>query len=306
MITALPSSVTPFASSQHGYSPGGTEKPAATVAATPQLVPMAVPPPHFLISPGGGYTLLPSVAPINGGEVLGGIASLHPLGQFAGHGRPVTAIPYYDIYHQHQQAQQQQQQDGSAHSPAQAHGVITGGDGAIPNGGTTTVRKPPESKTTTSVPPPPPPLVPVTTTPLSPGETPSPSTPKRRRSNSGGSCLSPEDSSNRFDQSSLEAEEHSVQVKKERSGGEELLQSCNRSNSDSRVDEAGTSTGGGSNSSYQISALIDVPTSLTRSSRTSSLSSSLSSFRFGGSLSTLWASQLSLSGARVPNMKSTG
>lgn len=59
--------------------------------------------------------------------------------------------------------------------------------------------------------------------------------------------------------------------------------------------------------SYPVQALVDIPMNapLTRSSRTSSLSSSLSSFRFGGSLSQLWASQMSLT-ARMPNMKSTG
>lgn len=53
---------------------------------------------------------------------------------------------------------------------------------------------------------------------------------------------------------------------------------------------------------YSINALIDVPNSL---SRTSSLSSSLSSFRFGGSLSQLWATSLS-SLRKMPSMKSTG
>ncbi len=59
--------------------------------------------------------------------------------------------------------------------------------------------------------------------------------------------------------------------------------------------------------SYPVQALVDIPMNapLTRSSRTSSLSSSLSSFRFGGSLSQLWASQMSLT-ARMPNVKSTG
>ena len=57
---------------------------------------------------------------------------------------------------------------------------------------------------------------------------------------------------------------------------------------------------------YAINALIDIPNSLTRSSRTSSLSSSLSSFKFGGSLSQLWATSLSSLSRKVPNMKSTG
>lgn len=56
---------------------------------------------------------------------------------------------------------------------------------------------------------------------------------------------------------------------------------------------------------YSINALIDVP-SLTRSSRTSSLSSSLSSFRFGGSLSQIWATSLNSLSGKLNNMKSTG
>lgn len=78
-----------------------------------------------------------------------------------------------------------------------------------------------------------------------------------------------------------------------------------RRNSDSNLEETAASS---SSKSYQISALIDIPpmaAPLNRASRTSSLSSSLSSFRFGGSLSQLWASQISLSG-KINNMKSTG
>lgn len=78
-----------------------------------------------------------------------------------------------------------------------------------------------------------------------------------------------------------------------------------RRNSDSNLEETAASS---SSKSYQISALIDIPPMappLNRASRTSSLSSSLSSFRFGGSLSQLWASQISLSG-KINNMKSTG
>lgn len=58
--------------------------------------------------------------------------------------------------------------------------------------------------------------------------------------------------------------------------------------------------------SYPINALIDVPGSLNRGSRTSSLSSSLSSFRFGGSLSQIWATSLSSLSGKLHNMKSTG
>lgn len=78
-----------------------------------------------------------------------------------------------------------------------------------------------------------------------------------------------------------------------------------RRNSDSNLEET---TASSSSKSYQISALIDIPPMappLNRASRTSSLNSSLSSFRFGGSLSQLWASQISLSG-KINNMKSTG
>lgn len=99
-------------------------------------------------------------------------------------------------------------------------------------------------------------------------------------------------------QESMDAQESRVEVKKE---PEELLRTCTRRNSDSNMEESSMS----SKNPYPISALIDVPTSLTRSSRTSSLSSSLSSFRFGGSLSTLWASQVSL-GGKMSNLKSTG
>ena len=56
---------------------------------------------------------------------------------------------------------------------------------------------------------------------------------------------------------------------------------------------------------YSINALIDIP-SLNKSSRTSSLSSSLSSFRFGGSLSQIWATSLSSLSGKLNNMKSTG
>ena len=80
-----------------------------------------------------------------------------------------------------------------------------------------------------------------------------------------------------------------------------------RRSSDSNLEEVGSS----SSRSYQVSALIDAPpmtAALNKASRTSSLSSSISSFRFGGSLSQLWASQLSsqISLGKINNMKSTG
>lgn len=99
-----------------------------------------------------------------------------------------------------------------------------------------------------------------------------------------------------------EVRERSVDIKRESMVTEDVvLPNCTRRNSDSNVEEASSSV---AKNCYPINALIDVPTSLTRSSRTSSLSSSLSSFRFGGSLSQRWASQLSLS--KLPNIKSTG
>jgi len=81
-----------------------------------------------------------------------------------------------------------------------------------------------------------------------------------------------------------------------------LLHSARR-NSDSNLEESVSSA----SKSYQISALIDVPpmvSALNRASRTSSLSSSISSIRFGGSLNQLWPPTLSV--GKVNDMKSTG
>lgn len=267
-----------------------------TTAGT-HLVPMAtVPPPHFLI-PGAGYTLLPS---LNGCEAFGGLASIHP---FAGATRPITALPYYspssDLVLQQQRQQQQERaargisgvQNGTANSK---HGIAS-----------------PPSAGSASMPP---------------ASCPSPTTPAtpRRISDSNSAAATPSQACKRHSpgQSShdgaspretkssevaMEAEaEEDVDVKEEPTADEtEAHHSCARTrrNSDSKVEESSSSK-----NSYPISALIDAPTSLTRSSRTSSLSSSLSSFRFGGSLNTLWAaSQMNLSG-KVPNpsMKSTG
>ena len=86
-----------------------------------------------------------------------------------------------------------------------------------------------------------------------------------------------------------------AKVKKE---GNETM--CSRRKSDA------TTTGEENNLSYPVSALVDIPSSLTRASRTSSLSSSLSTVRFGGSLSQLWATSLSSLSGKLNNMKSTG
>ena len=99
-------------------------------------------------------------------------------------------------------------------------------------------------------------------------------------------------------QHTSETSDHPLQVKQETSGSEER-QSCTqqlKSNPPSEEPQP----------SYPINALIDMPGSLNRGSRTSSLSSSLSSFRFGGSLSQLWAASLNSLSGKVPNMKSTG
>ena len=94
-----------------------------------------------------------------------------------------------------------------------------------------------------------------------------------------------------------ESSEQSLQIKQENTTTEEK-QSCTQRTS--------PSSSGDTQASYPINALIDMPGSLNRGSRTSSLNSSLSSFRFGGSLSQLWAASLSSLSGKVPNMKSTG
>ena len=92
----------------------------------------------------------------------------------------------------------------------------------------------------------------------------------------------------------------SVLVKRE--GSSENVSCSKRRRSDTSLEDEEPRPAA---SSYPINALIDIPGGLTRASRTSSLSSSLSSFRFGGSLSQLWAASLS-SLSKIPNMKSTG
>lgn len=94
-----------------------------------------------------------------------------------------------------------------------------------------------------------------------------------------------------------ESSEQSLQIKQENTSSEEKQSCTQRTN---------PSSSGDTQASYPINALIDMPGSLNRGSRTSSLNSSLSSFRFGGSLSQLWAASLSSLSGKVPNMKSTG
>ena len=272
-------------------------------AAGARLVPMAtVPPPHFLI-PGAGYTLVPS---LNGCDTFGGIASIHP---FAGATRPITALPYYSPSSELVQQQQQQQQ-----LYARMHGVISGvqnGTGNLSEAkhSISNVASPP-STGSTSIPP----------TSCDSPTTPADATTARRMSDSTSAADTPSRARKRplrrrssYDGTSPSElrvamdtdDEEDVDVKEEPLADDtNTHHSCARTrrNSDSTIEESSSSK-----NPYPINALIDVPSSLTRSSRTSSLSSSLSSFRFGGSLSTLWASQMSLSGkVPNPNMKSTG
>ena len=267
MLTAIPTST--FTSSRHEQVQGGMEKVATAAAATPHLVPMAaVQPPHFLIGPGGGYTFLPSMAPLSGSEPF---ASLRPIGQFTAHGRPITAIPYYapgELYQRNLLSGIQN--DRNTHSAS----------------------TPPERKPTVGG------FPPSSSSPLGSGsgESSESITAATPETHTPESSPSPEEEA--------EEQEMEADVKTELPIDEPVQSSCARRSSDSKIEETSTKN------NYPINALIDVPvpTSLSRSSRTSSLSSSLSSFRFGGSLSTLWASQLSLSGARIsgPSMKSTG
>lgn len=301
MLTAVPTSTAAFspnspqASARVDPSSHSMDKVAAA-AVTPQLVPMtAMPPPHFLINPGTGYTLVPSVTPLNGKETFGSITSLHPMGQFAGITRPVTAIPYYqtpvDLYQPSSSPQRQQpEQTHTRTHPTSPPSVIVSDLAA--NGKGSPESKPDISSGSDS------------STSGSPGN-------GTLTDSFSGSCeevntvtmvgSSPTTIRTATGTMAREAERR-VDIKQEPMVTEDVvLSNCTRRNSDSNVEDMSSAA----KNSYPISALIDVPTSLTRSSRTSSLSSSLSSFRFGGSLSHLWASQLSLSG-KLPNMKSTG
>lgn len=94
-----------------------------------------------------------------------------------------------------------------------------------------------------------------------------------------------------------------VKVKKETN---EPMCTIRNASKDSSGSTASNSSESDNKISYPVSALIDLPGSLTRGSRTSSLSSSLSTVRFGGSLSQLWAASLSSLSGKLNNMKSTG
>ena len=287
MLTAVPTSTAAFTGNPSGaLAPNPSDMDKVTAATvTPQLFPVAaMPPPHFLISPGTGYTLVPSVTPLNGRELFGNITSLHQMGQFSGVPRPVGAIPYYnapvDLYQTGQHGSPSQSSEPAHTTPPTLHVSRITGSGS------------PDSRMDASS--------------VSDGA--NNGSPRNLTESISGSCeeLSKGGGSPaktvRVLAGEREVRERSVDIKRESMVTEEVvLPNCTRRNSDSNVEEVSSSA---AKNCYPINALIDVPTSLTRSSRTSSLSSSLSSFRFGGSLSQRWASQLSLS--KLPNIKSTG
>ena len=305
-----------------------SDKPIMT-GTPPQLIPMAtVPPPRFLIGPSGGYTILPPIAPLSSmeGSSFSSLTSLHPFGSL---NRPITAIPYYsptDVY-----------QRGGATSAAITANTGTSILATQTNGAS--AAQPPSAQNQDHPSPPPPPTLPHSHPHQQVGMTDrsSPPTPSRRHGSSDDVMPpqlhpSPHTSvpdslnlvsvTNRSPTRNLSATTPDqtpqaatpglrteviaqdgvpVEVKMEPASSEDPFPSCTRPKSaDATMEEASFS----SKNPYPINALIDVPTSLSRASRTSSLSSSISSFRFGGSLNKLWASQLSLS--NKVNMKSTG
>lgn len=229
----------------------------------PQLMPIAALHPPQFFITGGGYTVLPMHA---APENFPGGATLHPIGQFSG-GRPLPGglHTYYNPSDMYHQIR---------HSPSPL--VMPA---AV------------ESKHTVT------PSNLQNETKRIPHPNPAPSAPPL----SGNSRVSSPGLSETPKSAVSEDMRDVTEVKREPTAADEAPCSANCRG------KTGSGGGGGVGSSrvdkgsYSLSALIDVPNS--HSSRTSSLSSSLSSFRFGGSLSQIWASQLSLSKV---NMKSTG
>lgn len=334
----------------------GSNNSSSNPTLPPQLVPMAtMPPPQLLIGPGGGYTILPSITPINGLQVgcgegtFGNLASLQSIGSSGSSAaRPITTIQATcfgpsnlttseqttgressDTFGSAQRATSQHQQQPvrglnqvtmvRSHSAPKTETVL------IQNGnssGTLHLQRSPESKPNITT------LQqvgsPLRTDGLSSNGvlTSSSSDPALHTSSSksapgddfilNGRRRSNQEISTRVLQHQIsdasDTTETPVKIKREPLSDDVPRQSCARRNSSSKLEEtSGAASSSSVKNPYPISALIDVPiiTPLNRSSRTSSLSSSLSSFRFGGSLNQLWASQLSLSG-KMPNMKSTG
>ena len=341
---------------------------------TPQLVPMAaMPPPQILIGPGGSYTILPSLAPINGlqlgcGEGTFGNLSLQSAGGLSSMGgtltRPITAVQAtcfgpsnlstgvaacresgVSSFHtsgqtttQQATSPQFQQQQVVGLTPTVPHVMVrshstpkpeslllqNGNQTAttVDSSGVLLLQRSPESKPNISA------LQqlgsPLRTDGMASNGilTSSSSDPALHTSStnsthgdefilSGRRRSSAEFSPRVMQQQisdTIDTTDTPIKIKREPLSDDLPRQSCARRNSSSNLEESSSRPGSSAiKNPYPISALIDVPviTPLNRSSRTSSLSSSLSSFRFGGSLNQLWASQLSLSG-KMPNMKSTG
>lgn len=303
--------------------------------APPQLIPMAtVPQSQFLIR-SGGYTLLPPIAPLTNMNV----DAFTPLPPLGGLSRPITAIPYYppppsDVYQRGSRSSGASVEENSA----------TPGLGDRPSSALSAPQSTQRQDTPSSPPPAPLPsvLMPVqvktSVSGLSLGLS------RSSPVNESSSCsqhISPQTSlpnslnlaspvrtrhpspagnlsATTPDQTSQAATPHLVMgsplnscenpssssIKREPKVSEDSFTSCTArpKSADAVADDS--SAFPSSANPYPINALIDAPTSLSRCSRTSSLSSSISSFRFGGSLNKLWASQLSLSNKL--NMKSTG
>lgn len=307
--------------------------PSLIAGSPPQLIPMAtVPQSQFLIR--GGYALLPPVAPLTSMNVdanpFSGLAPLQPLG---GLSRPITAIPYYsptDVY--------QKRSSGAANveeNTGASVGLHNHTHSALSAPSHSTANQDTPTSPLSSLPPALTPVQLITSPPGSSrlsGNSPgnetisvsghvSPQTslpnsldlasPVRTRHTSPTRNLSattpdqmPQAATPHLvTDSTLSSRENPPHIKREPMATEDSFPSCDRPKSADAVTEEGSAFQS-SNNPYPINALIDAPTSLGRGSRTSSLSSSISSFRFGGSLNKLWASHLSLS-SKV-NMKSTG
>ena len=307
-------------------TPSNANKPLIT-GASPQFIPM-VPQSQFLIR--GGYTLFPPLAaPLNMEGGFSGLAPLHPLGGLT---RPITAIPYYqptELYHQRRGGGTNGAEEGGNHGLRRVNTSM----GQSADSVSETAPSPPPLTTLT------PSHIsahsPVDEASLSLSRTRQTSLPtsldlSSDRSPAGGGAISTATTPDHTPQAAMprlisvakspmdpQTDPKSVataatptatptisDVKREPSATavNDSAYTCSRPKSADAVAKETSFSGGGN--PYPINALIDVPASLGHGSRTSSLSSSISSFRFGGSLNKLWASQLSLS--NKVNMKSTG
>ena len=341
-MLALQTNLAPSLTMQQANPHGLPSAPTATAAViannkplvagnSPQIIPMAtVPQSQFLIR--GGYTLLPPIAPLTNveGASFGGLTPLHPIGGLT---RPITAIPYYqptEIY---------QQRGGGSAGSATTTVTTEETTSALQNSSSSGLSTPRELRgSQTIVPPPsPPPLTSLppshspgaeisfgtrqTSLPNSLDLTASARSPGATHSPAQSILTTPTDHTPQPNVPRLIAVPKSPvalghdatpstavtptvsDMDREVAGGttDDSAYTCSRPKS---ADAVAKDTSVFGANPYPINALIDVPASLSRGSRTSSLSSSISSFRFGGSLNKLWASQLSLS--NKVNMKSTG